>query len=345
VSEKEIAVISTTFNRAKQLYRSIWSIAHQDYPLDKFVLFIIDDGSIDDTQKYIDMAFKDFPDLNMVDILTDRKPRGHFGGQGIAYNIGLRHAEEMGVEYVFLTGGDILWPSYAMRKHLEVHNDPRKIACALQDQKSTMGEYVFLFDEVPEPHMPNLAEITPDVMIGPRQYFIRPDKESIGNDYEVLASIPDRYDWKPPEKLLAQPVALTLEEFPGGSHIYIGYTGDKPCDTHHWTWPTLQSCKLEHWLNIGGWNEHGEGHFWEDLDLDYRFIKYAKWRKELGLKNIVPIVHPSTECFHQPHQRQLSQDNRAVFVEDNEKYGFNVNIECGIDWGRSKHSVVRSRIT
>jgi len=182
----------------------------------------------------------------------------------------------------------------------------------------------------------------PDVLVGPRQYFVRPDRESIGNNHEVLSAIPDRYDWKPAEKLLSQPEALTLEDF-GGSHIYIGMTGDKPCDIHHAEWPTLQSCKLEHWLNIGGWNESGTGHFWEDEDLRYRLIKYTRHREKQGLRKFVSIVHPSTECFHQPHVRQLSHDNRAIFLEDNKKYGFNVNEEKGIDWGKSKHTVTAER--
>ena len=322
----ETAVICTTFNRALQLSRHIWSVAHQDYPLDKFVLIIIDDGSVDNTQEIIAGAFHDYPKLNMINILTDRKERGHFGGQGIAYNVGLRYAEELGVEYVILAGGDILWPSYAITKHLEIHKDVKKRAWAVASQIHTVGPSMQYYcgDNPPDPatvHKTFLEQgTTPDALVGPRQFFIRPDRESLGNNVEALAEVPDRYDWKPPEKLLGQPEALTLEAFPGGGHIYIGLTGDRPCDTAHPTWPTLQSCRLEHWLNLGGWNESGDGHFWDDEDLHNRLMKYIKYRAEQGLIRFAPIVHPSTECFHQPHPRQLSHDNRAVFLEDNEKY-------------------------
>ena len=348
MEKKKIAVICTTFNRAVQLSRHIWSIAHQDYPLDKFVLIIVDDGSIDNTQEIIYQAFQDYPNLSLINILTDRKERGHFGGQGIAYNVGLRYAEELEVDYVFLAGGDILWPSYAITKHMEIHGDVQKRAWAVASQINTLGpSREYFCDGPPDPatvHHTFLEKgTTPDVLVGPRQYFIRPDRESLGNNPEVLAYIPDRYDWKPPEKLLAQPEALTLEDF-GGGHIYIGLTGDRPCDIAHPSWPTLQSCKLEHWLTLGGWDEAGTGHFWEDEQLNFRLFKYTKWRHENNLCDFVPIVHPSVECFHQPHIRQLSHDNRAIFLENDEKYGFDVNRERGIDWGRSKHEIKGARI-
>ena len=46
----ETAIICTTFNRSEQLKRTVWSITNQDYPLDKTVLIIIDDGSVDNTR-------------------------------------------------------------------------------------------------------------------------------------------------------------------------------------------------------------------------------------------------------------------------------------------------------
>ena len=344
--EKETAVICTTFNKAEQVYRNLWCLAHQDYPLDKFVVIVIDDASVDHTQTKIMEAYEEFPQLNMINILTDRKAKGHFGGQGLVYNIGLRYAEELGVEYIINTGGDILLPSYAIRTHLELHKDARKRAWAVASQFNTLGELTELFqDGPPDPASDHekLVKTVPDVLVGPRQYFVRPDRESLGNNVPLLGSIPDRYDWKPAEKLLSQPEALTLEEFPNNTHIYIGLTGDKPCDTHHPHWPTLQSCKLEHWLNIGGWDEGGTGTFWEDESLRLRLIKYAHYRNEQGITNLMSIVHPSTECYHTPHPRQLSHDNHATFLDHDKKYGFNVNEEMEIDWGRSKHEIIFSR--
>jgi len=321
----ETAVICTTFNKAQQVKRNIWCMAHQDYPLDDFVLIMVDDGSADNTQEVLEESFEKFFELNVISILTHRKPKDFFGGMGLAVNIGLRYAEELGVEYVFLTGGDILWPTYAISSHIKMHKDPLAISWALTGSTD--------------------YNVLTDVMIGQRQYFIRPDRESLGNDSALLASIPDRYDWKPPEKLQSQPEALTIETFTDGDYIYLGFPGDMPCDISHPTWPNLQSCKLIHWLNIGGYDEAGTGHCWEDVQLEKRLALYAKEREE---NNIFPrfttVTHPFAECYHQPHPRQLSHDNRSKLMQNIERFGYNVNKGQYLDWGRSEHIIVMERI-
>ena len=159
-------------------------------------------------------------------------------------------------------------------------------------------------------------------------------------DPELLAGIPDRYDWKPAEKLLNQLEALTLEEFPDKDHIYLGYPGEIPCDNSHPESPSLQSAKLDFWLRIGGWDEIGTGHFWEDLQLRLRLLDY------LSCPNtpiIFPIV-PEIDCFHQPHARGLSACNRDAFVNNIEKYGYNVNKGQGIEWGKVPHKIRKARV-
>jgi glycosyltransferase involved in cell wall biosynthesis len=300
---KKAAVICTTFNKAQQVKRHIWCLAHQDYPLTDFVVLMVDDGSVDNTQEVLAESFAEYPQLNVLSILTNRKPVGFFGGMGLAVNIGLRYAEQLGVEYIFLSGGDILWPSYAISSHLAFHES-----------------------------------LDVDAMVGQRQYFIRPDRESLGNDPALLGAIPDCYDWKPAEKLLNQPEALTIEDLPAGEYTYIGYPGDLPCDITHVEWPNLQSCKLEHWLNIGGYDEAGKGCLWEDEQLRLRLEIYARDH------NFQMITHPTTECYHQPHPRQVSYDNRNTLLRNVNKYGYDVNGGQYFDWGRSKHNIIMERI-
>ena len=127
----ETAVICTTFNKARQVQRNIWCMAHQDYSLDKFVYIVIDDGSADNTQETLRESLEEVPELKVISILTNRKPKNFFGGMGLAMNVGLRYAEELDVEYVFLTGGDILWPTYAMSSHIKIHKDPAAIASVI----------------------------------------------------------------------------------------------------------------------------------------------------------------------------------------------------------------------
>ena len=257
----EIAVVCSTFNRAQQLKRTVWSIANQDYPLNDVVLIIVDDGSTDNTSEVIAQCFQDHPNLNLIDLLTVRKEEGHFGGHGIVLNLGLRYAEELGVEYVVNTGGDLLWPSYALRKHLAPHKNTEEKIKTIIKALGTLGEFSSQIpgydgknkDELGEAIADLVYNSEVDLLLGPQIRFIRPDRESLGEmdaDPELLAGIPDRYDWKPAEKLLNQLEALTLEEFPDKDHIYLGYPGEIPCDNSHPESPSLQSAKLDFWLRI-----------------------------------------------------------------------------------------------
>jgi len=348
----EVAIVCSSFNRAKQLERTVWSIANQDYPLDKVVLIIIDDGSVDNTPTTIAQLFDNYPNLNLIDIVTQRKKENHFGGHGIVLNLGLRYAEELGAEYVFLTGGDILWSSYALRKHLLAHKDLDEKIRVVAVNLSELGEFKSQLTGYKENNMESIVNAVSatihnsdaDLLLGPRIYFIRPDRESLGEAEAapgLLANIPDWYDWKPPEKLLSHPTALTLEEFPDRDHIYLGYPGERPCDNSHPESPSLQSAKLSFWLRLGGWDESGIGHFYEDLQLRLRLLNYLNCS---DMSPIFPIVHPEVSCFHQPHPRQLSSCNHDIFVENVEKYGYNVNKGQNIDWGRCPHRIRKVRV-
>jgi glycosyltransferase involved in cell wall biosynthesis len=330
---RRVSVICTSFNKAAQLYRHIWCINSQTYPHENFRLIVIDDGSVDATPEVLKDVFSEFPDLNLVNIRTNRKPLNWHGGQGIAMNIGIKLAQQWGSEYVILTGGDILVPSFAIQKHLEMHDSPEQRAWAISTQ---------VYHE-PDPNtcVQNMLKYkVPDILLGPQQYWIRPDHESIGEDYATLALIPDRYDWQPAEKLLLQPEATTLEEFPGGGHIYIGYTHQRPLDPH-FSWPTWQSFAVSHWVEMGAFPECANGSLWEDEDLNFRFLEYQKHLLSIGHPGVEGVTHPDVQIYHQPHQRQLSFDQRELLREARKKHPYKANI--GTDWGKAPHQIVEAR--
>jgi len=338
LKKKNIAVISTTFNRAPQLYRHLWTINSQDFPHSDFWVIIVDDGSVDETQEVIAAAAENFPTLSIINIRTDRKPPDSFGGQGIAYNVGLRCAEDLGVEYVILTGGDMLITSCAMRKHMEVQTDVRRRAWTISSKDKTKEtEYRLMVDQISD---------VPDILLGSDLFYIRPDHQTLGNDQLLLSAVVGNLDWQPAENLLHQWSALTIEPIEGADHNHLGFTGDVVVSRTHPEWTTWQSCKLQYWLDIGGFDEAGTGHFWEEEQLERRFNLYNKYREELGLKSILAMTHesPLVCCFHQPHPRQLSNiDNREIFRKNVERYGFDVNKGQGIDWGRAKHEIISKR--
>jgi glycosyltransferase involved in cell wall biosynthesis len=332
---RPVTIGCTTFNRSMQLHRTLWSLNAQDYPKDLYRVIVVDDGSVDDTQEVMKSCFDEFPELNLVNILTQRKPMNYHGGQGIALNLGIRYALDYGSDYVFLTGGDILIPTYGLSKHLDLHTNAAHRAWVIAEQ--------VYHDPDPNTRVQNMlsAGKIPDVICGPQQYFIRPDRESLGNNQALLATIPDRYDWKPPEKLLLQPEATTLEHFPGQDHIYIGWEGQQPCDRTHYTWPTWQSCKTKHWDALGGWNEAGTGSLWEDEDLQFRFIEYQKHLVDEGLPGIEGVTHPEVQIYHQPHPRQISFDQRELLRESRKNHPYKANV--GTEWGRAEHIIVEAR--
>jgi hyaluronan synthase len=58
-----VTVIIPAYNEGAMVEKAIYSVAASDYPADRLEVFCIDDGSKDDTWKFIDRAAQRFPDL------------------------------------------------------------------------------------------------------------------------------------------------------------------------------------------------------------------------------------------------------------------------------------------
>jgi hypothetical protein len=262
LSTKEIAVISTTYNTAEQLERHLWSIANQDYPLAKFVCIVIDKHSTDNTSAVVEAALDLYPDLNLIYLKSN------------ILDLGFSFAYEFHAEYVFLTCGTILWPSYAMSSHLSLHNSPAQKAWAI-----TAAHH-------PDPNNEHkkLLDLSIDVMIGPRMYFV-----NLGE-----------YAWQPAETLQTQLDALTLRY-----DCALGYAGDKPC-MMNMNWISLQSCKMKHWLNLSQYPG----------TLEENIATYSAYRLTHP-PHFTAITHPYTECYYQLHNDIVhipnDKPNKLVF--------------------------------
>ena len=94
VKKKEkpfISVIIPTYNRAKELKRAVESVLNQDYT--NFDLWIIDDGSTDETSKLIEHF-----QISLSKEVKDFKPIIHYiktANQGVsaARNVGIKHSK------------------------------------------------------------------------------------------------------------------------------------------------------------------------------------------------------------------------------------------------------------
>ncbi len=56
-----VSVIVPTYNRAHLLKQLLWSLAHQDYPKDRYEVIVVDDGSSDETSKVVNELRQQLP--------------------------------------------------------------------------------------------------------------------------------------------------------------------------------------------------------------------------------------------------------------------------------------------
>ena len=68
-----ITIFTPTYNRKKELERLYESLLNQDY--DDFEWLIVDDGSIDDTEKYVNSLIK--KNKIKINILRKKKEENH----------------------------------------------------------------------------------------------------------------------------------------------------------------------------------------------------------------------------------------------------------------------------
>lgn len=81
----KFSVIIPTYNRAKTLHRALLSLSNQTYDKSLFEIIVVDDGSTDETEAYLQEAIKIAPNL---EVITHQKNRGRIAarntGMGVA---------------------------------------------------------------------------------------------------------------------------------------------------------------------------------------------------------------------------------------------------------------------
>ena len=83
-SYPSVTIIVSCWNEEKTIYRTIRSLLDIDYPKDKFDIFLIDDGSTDNTWNLI-KRFEKYPNVSVF--------RKENGGKHTAINFGLQHVK------------------------------------------------------------------------------------------------------------------------------------------------------------------------------------------------------------------------------------------------------------
>jgi len=104
-----VSVIVPTYNRAHLLKQLLWSLAHQDYPKDRYEVIVVDDGSSDETPEVINELRHQLP-------YTFKYLRWSRHGVAAARNFGAQHSKG---ELLAFTSDDITvapdWLTNAVR--------------------------------------------------------------------------------------------------------------------------------------------------------------------------------------------------------------------------------------
>ena len=111
-----ITIFTPTYNRKKELERLYESLLNQDY--DDFEWLIVDDGSIDDTEKYVNSLIK----KNKIKIKYFKKENG---GKPSAYNKGLDLAS--GNIFLAIDSDDVFKENVLKKISSDFENLPNKI--------------------------------------------------------------------------------------------------------------------------------------------------------------------------------------------------------------------------
>lgn len=108
---KKISVIVPVYNGEKYITETILSIQNQTYPISEII--IINDGSIDNTQKVVESLAKDFS--NIILISQENAGPAKARNSGILQSTG---------DYIAFCDADDLWDPCKIEKQIQVFLDP-----------------------------------------------------------------------------------------------------------------------------------------------------------------------------------------------------------------------------
>ena len=111
----ELSVVIPTYNRKKSLQECLDSLFCQDYPVEKFEIIVVDDGSSDGTDLMVASLTRKYPNIEYLQ-------RTH-QGPAAARNAGIKHSSG---QIIALTDNDCLpaknWVGSILRSH-KLHNE------------------------------------------------------------------------------------------------------------------------------------------------------------------------------------------------------------------------------
>lgn len=105
-----LSVIIPTFNRADILRECLQALIRQDFPRRDFEIIVVDDGSRDHTRETLKIFEEKYPQIRSF---TQKNQ-----GQGVARNLGIRHAKG---QIVVLIGDDIIVEPNFLNEHMRFH--------------------------------------------------------------------------------------------------------------------------------------------------------------------------------------------------------------------------------
>ncbi len=149
----EISIILPTYNRKEKLEQSLEALTKLNYPNKKYEITIINDGSRDNTKKFLEEKEQEINNLKAIH---------HEKNQGIAKtrNTGLKHAEAE--KYIFFTDDDCIVPKDWIQQHLKHYKKDSELDAVNGIQWPSKMNYVEAFKIARHHHRYRNKEIVKD---------------------------------------------------------------------------------------------------------------------------------------------------------------------------------------
>jgi cellulose synthase/poly-beta-1,6-N-acetylglucosamine synthase-like glycosyltransferase len=128
--EPRVSVVVPTYNEASLVEEKLNNLVHQEYPLDKINLILVDSASTDDTVR-IAKSWREANPIVRFQIVEEQTRTG----KAVALNTALQYVSE---EIVIFTDADSIWAPDALNRSMPYFSDPA--VCAITGSKQPRSQ-------------------------------------------------------------------------------------------------------------------------------------------------------------------------------------------------------------
>ncbi|WP_066051344.1 glycosyltransferase family 2 protein [Robertmurraya korlensis] len=244
----EASVIIPAFNRVHQVKLTLASLENQTYPLDRFEVVIVNDGSSDELEQFI-QDYQSHCPFPLIYTSTNKQK-----GRGSARNQGVKHSS--GEILIFCDSDFIVLPTF-IETFIYGHESKENISLSVVPQ-SWIGVYTHIYPE-----------------------FSRSEKERIKSRLSTSGLWKNSFSRSSEVVSVITPEDIRKRNYKKLQLVTVKLINDdwkeewKKTDVAPWMLFTTRgvSVRKEYFLRVGGFNEEFIEYGLEDWELGYRLSK------------------------------------------------------------------------